>query len=62
MAVMIPLVHGVSALILPNPFRPAYGRHAHMIEIGWSTFVLGLLIGFLFWNPSPSARAGQSGG
>lgn len=62
MAVMIPLVHGVSALILPNPFMPAYVRYAHMIEIGWSNLALGLLIGFLFWNPSPSARAGQSGG
>jgi hypothetical protein len=51
MAVMIPLVHGVAALIPPNPFMPDYVRHAHMIEIGWSNFVLGLLIGFLFWNP-----------
>jgi hypothetical protein len=33
-----------------------------MVEIGWSNFVLGLLIGFLFWNPPPSAQAGQSGG
>jgi hypothetical protein len=56
MAVMIPLVHGVAVLIPPNPFMPAYVRHAHMIEIGWSNFVLGLLIGFLFWNPSPGAQ------
>jgi hypothetical protein len=53
MAVMIPLVHGVSALIPPNPFMPDYVRHAHLIEIGWSNFVLGLLIGHLFWNPAP---------
>lgn len=53
MAVMIPLVHGVAGLVPPNPFMPGYVRHAHMIEIGWSNFVLGLLIGFLFWNPSP---------
>jgi hypothetical protein len=57
MAVMIPLVHGVAALIPPNPFMPAYVRHAHMIEIGWSNFVLGLLIGFLFWNPLGTAEA-----
>jgi hypothetical protein len=56
MAVMIPLVHGLAALIPPNPFMPAYVRHAHMIEIGWSNFALGLLIGFLFWNPLPSGR------
>lgn len=51
MAVMIPLVHGVANLIPPNPFMPDYVRYAHMVEIGWSNFVLGLLIGFLFWNP-----------
>jgi len=51
MAVMIPLVHGVAGLIPPNPFMPDFVRHAHMIEIGWSTFVFGLLIGFLFWKP-----------
>ncbi len=56
MAVMIPLVHGVAVLIPPNPFMPDYVRYAHMIEIGWSNFVLGLLIGFLFWNPPPSAE------
>ena len=57
MAVMIPLVHGVAPLIPPNPFMPDYVRYAHMIEIGWSNFVLGLLIGFLFWNPPAHAQA-----
>ena len=57
MAVMIPLVHGVAPLIPPNPFMPDYVRHAHMIEIGWSNFVLGLLIGYLFWNPPRRAEA-----
>ena len=51
LAVMIPLVHGVAGLIPPNSFMPDYVRHAHMLEIGWSNFALGLLIGFLFWNP-----------
>lgn len=61
MAVMIPLVHGVAGLIPPNPFMPDYVRHAHMLEIGWSNFVLGLLIGFLFWNPQfPVAESAQS--
>ena len=55
MAVMIPLVHGVAGLIPPNPFMPDFVRHAHMLEIGWSNFVLGLLIGFLFWNPPHQA-------
>jgi len=61
MAIMIPLLHGVAVLIPPNPFMPDYVRHAHMVEIGWSNFVLGLLIGFLFWNPQPQAGP-QSGG
>jgi hypothetical protein len=62
MAVLIPLVHGLAALIPPNPFMPDHVRFAHMIEIGWSNCVLGLLIGFLFWNPAPGAQRGQSGG
>lgn len=56
MAVMIPLVHGVASLIVPNPFMPDYVRWAHMLEIGWSNFVLGLVIGFLFWNPPRAAE------
>lgn len=51
LAVMIPLVHGVAGLIPPNTYMPDHVRHAHMLEIGWSNFVLGLVIGFLFWNP-----------
>ncbi len=60
MAVMIPLVHGVAGLITPNPFMPDYVRYAHMLEIGWSNFVLGLLIGFLFWNPPDRREATQT--
>jgi hypothetical protein len=56
MAVMIPLVHGVAGLIAPNPFMPDFVRHAHMVEIGWSNFVLGLVIGFLFWKPSSTVN------
>ena len=56
MAFFIPLVHGVAGLIPPNPFMPDYVRHAHMLEIGWSNFVLGLLIGFLFWKPPAVAE------
>jgi hypothetical protein len=56
LAVMIPLVHGVASLIAPNPFMPDHVRYAHMLEIGWSNFVLGLLIGFLFWKPNSTAE------
>lgn len=61
LAVMIPLVHGVAVLIPPNPFMPDFVRHAHMLEIGWSNFVLGLLIGFLFWNPLARGERRSSG-
>lgn len=60
MAVMIPLMHGVAALIQPNPFMPDYVRHAHLVEIGWSNAVLGLLIGFLFWKPAPPVSAADT--
>jgi hypothetical protein len=56
MAFLVPLVHGVAGLIPPNPFMPDYVRHAHMLEIGWSNFVLGLLIGFLFWKPPAASE------
>lgn len=60
MAVMLPLLHGVAGLIPPSPFMPDYVRHAHMLEIGWSNFVFGLLVGFLFWNPlAASERVGE---
>lgn len=49
MAVMVPVVHGVAGLLVPNEHMAAAAwRYAHMVEIGWSNFVLGLLIGFLF--------------
>jgi hypothetical protein len=56
MAFMIPLVHAIAGLIPPNPFMPDHVRFAHMIEIGWSNFVLGLVIGFLFWKPYSKIR------
>jgi len=56
MAVMVPLVHGVAGLIAPNPYMPDHVRYAHMVEIGWSNFVLGLVIGFLFWKPCSSVE------
>ena len=61
MAVMIPLLHGVAGLIPPSPYMPGYVRHAHMLEIGWSNFVLGLLIGFLFWNPLAASERVEKG-
>lgn len=56
MAVFVPLVHGLAGLLLPNQQMPAWGmRSAHMIEIGWSNFVFGLLVAYLF-SPRPASR------
>jgi hypothetical protein len=48
-AVFVPLVHGVAGLLVPSEHMgPMAWRIAHMLEIGWSNFVFGLLIGWLF--------------
>lgn len=49
MAFLFPMVAGVASLIVPNDFMPAGVRHIHMVEIGWSNFVYGLLVGFVFF-------------
>lgn len=47
--VLLPIVHGVAGLIVPSEhMASAAWRYAHMVEIGWSNFVFGLLIGYLF--------------
>jgi hypothetical protein len=35
---------------------PDHVRYAHMVEIGWSNFVFGLVIGFLFWKPCSTIK------
>lgn len=50
-AVLVPIVAGVADLLVPNAIMPATAwRVAHMIEVGSSNFVFGLLIGYLFHN------------
>ena len=48
MAFLFPMIAGVASLIVPNDFMPTGVRHIHMIEIGWSNFVYGFLVGFIF--------------
>lgn len=55
-AVAFPILAGAAGLLIPNPFMPDWVRPFHIVEIGWSNFVYGLLVGYLFWNP----RAGAS--
>lgn len=61
MAVLFPILAG-APLIIPNPILPGWVRAYHLIEIGWSNFVFGALVGFLFWNPAAGTvqtRAGR---
>jgi len=51
-AFLFPVAAGAVSLLMPNPIMPESIRHWHMIEIGWSNFVFGLFVGFLFWRPS----------
>jgi hypothetical protein len=54
-AVLYPIVSGIAPLLGPNPILPDYVRHVHMIEIGWSNFVFGLLVGWLVRGKSDSS-------
>lgn len=55
MAVLFPILAGVAALLIPNPVFPDWVRWYHFVEIGWSNFVFGALVGFLFWNSAAGA-------
>lgn len=56
MAVAFPVLAGVAGLLIPNPLMPEFVRHWHLMEIGWSNFVYGALVGFLFWSPRAGAN------
>ena len=57
MAVLFPFLAGVADLLPPNPVLPDYVRPFHIVEIGWSNFVFGWLVGRLFWNPRAGVRS-----
>jgi hypothetical protein len=59
MAAMFPVLAGVAGLLSPNPIMPDHVRHWHILEIGWSNFAYGLLVGYLFWNGARK-NAGQA--
>ena len=45
---LLSLLGGAAVLIDPNPFMPGWVRLAHTLEIGWSNFVFGMIVGLLF--------------
>ena len=57
MALLFPVYAGVAALLTPNGIMPDHVRYWHMLEIGWSNFVFGGIIGFLFWQRIESTEA-----
>ncbi len=60
-AALFPILAGAAGLLIPNPFMPDWVRPFHIVEIAWSNFVYGLLVGYLFWKPraarSPAREA-----
>jgi hypothetical protein len=51
------LIRGVGGLVVPNPYMPASIRFWHMFEVGWSNFVYGLAIAYVFLPRRPRAEA-----
>ncbi len=42
------LIRGIAGLIEPSPVMPTAIRLWHMFEVGWSTFVYGLAVAYVF--------------
>ena len=56
-AALFPILAGAASLLIPNPVMPDWVRPFHAVEIAWSNFVFGLLVGYLFWNPRAGVQA-----
>ena len=58
---LFPALAGVPDLLMPNAFLPGPVRLLHLVEIGWSNFIYGLLVSYLFWpvcrDPHPSRES-----
>lgn len=46
--VLFAVLGGIAPLLVPNPYMPAAIRHAHMLEVGISNLLYGLIVGILF--------------
>jgi|TARA_B100001964_G_scaffold131156_3_gene144939 hypothetical protein len=51
------LIRGIGGLVAPSPYMPASIRFWHMFEVGWSNFVYGLAIAYVFLPRRPRAEA-----
>ena len=57
LAVALCLIRGIGGLIVPNPYMPTGIRLWHMFEVGWSNFVYGLAIAYVFLPHSRPPKA-----
>jgi hypothetical protein len=60
MAAMFPVLAGAASLLIPNPVFPDDVRWLHLVEIAWSNFAYGALVGALLWNPAAGRRRGDA--
>lgn len=61
MAFMFPMLAGVPDLLGPNPVMPTAVRYWHLLEIGWSNAVFGLIVGYRFWRPLRATLSTEAG-
>ena len=57
LAVALCLIREIGGLIVPNPYMPTWVRLWHMFEVGWSNFVYGLAIAYVFLPHPRRAKA-----
>ncbi|HAK55823.1 MAG: hypothetical protein QF463_15880 [Vicinamibacterales bacterium] len=51
------LIRGIGGLVVPSPYMPTSIRFWHMFEVGWSNFVYGLAIAYVFLPHARRTRA-----
>lgn len=56
MGLLFPVIAGVAGLLSPNGIMPDHVRYWHMLEIGWSNLVFGMIVGWVFWNGGRTGR------
>jgi hypothetical protein len=64
MGLLFPVIAGVAGLLSPNGIMPDHVRYWHILEIGWSNLVYGMIVGYVFWtggNPGKASRAAVFG-
>jgi hypothetical protein len=57
MGLLFPVIAGVAGLLSPNGIMPDHVRYWHMLEIGWSNLVYGMIVGYVFWTGGNAVEA-----